>query len=198
VLSRKSCDKNTVRKAWIERLVVELTQKYVLKDDVIDKIAGRIIELHNSDNNRIPYLQRQLDDVQKRIDNLLNAIEEGLFNASAKERLDGLESAKADLEIAIVKEKIEKPPLTKEQVVFWIRTFKGGDIDDPVYCRSIVDIFVNSVFLYDDLLVITFNVKDGTQTVSLAELEATGNSVGGGKAFDSGDILGSHLVDNPP
>jgi len=198
VLSRKSCDKKTVRKAWIERKVVELTQKYILQDDMIDLIADRVIALHNTDSSRIPYLQKQFDDVQKRINNLLNAIEEGLFNASAKERLDGLETAKADLEIAIAKEKIEKPPLTKEQVVFWISKFKDGDIESPAYRKNLVDIFVNSVYLYEDVLIIDYNVKDGTQTVSLFELEAAIDNGNGEKAFNPGNNVGSYLDDNSP
>ena len=198
MLSRKLCDKKTVRKAWIERKVVELTQKYILQDDMIDLIADRVIALHNTDNSRIPYLQKQLDDVQKRINNLLNAIEEGLFNTSAKERLDGLETAKSDLEISIAKEKIEKPPLTKEQVVFWISKFKDGDIENPTYRKNLVDIFVNSVYLYEDILIIDYNVKDGTQTVSLAELEAAVESSNSEKAFNPGDNVGSYLVDNSP
>ena len=117
-------------------------------------------------------------DIEKRIDNLLNAIEEGLLNASAKERLDGLEAKKSDLEVAIAKENIEKTPLTKEQIVFWISRFKDGDIDDPAYRKSIVDIFVNSIFLYEDKLVIAFNWKDSSKTVTLAELDAAINGAG--------------------
>jgi hypothetical protein len=63
---------------------VELTRKYVLQDDVIDRVADSILILLSGDNTRIPYLQKQLAGVQKRIDNLLNAIEEGLFNASQR------------------------------------------------------------------------------------------------------------------
>jgi len=35
-----------------------------------------------------------------------------------------------------------------------------------------VDVFVNSIFLYDDKLVIAFKWKNGIKTVTLAELEA--------------------------
>jgi len=41
--------------------------------------------------------------------------------------------------------------------------FKDGDIDCQDYRQSIVNIFVSTIFLYVDLLVITFYVKDGTQ-----------------------------------
>jgi hypothetical protein len=134
------------------------------------------VELQKRENTTIPFLQKQLDDIDKRIGNIINSIEEGIANASVKQRLDELETKKADLEISLAREKIEKTPLTKEQIVFWISKFKGGDIENPDYRRSLVDIFVNSVFLYDDKLVITFNWKDGSKIVTLAELEAADNN----------------------
>lgn len=199
---RKSCDKKTVKKAWIERIIVALTREFVLRDETIDRLANAIVALQMQENSTIPFLQKQLNDIQKRIGNLLNAIEEGLMNASARGRLDDLEAKKADLEIAIAKEKIEKTPLTKEQIVFWISRFKDGDIDDPAYRKSIVDIFVNSIFLYDDKLVIAFNWKDGTKTVTLAEMESTMNSSGetdqAVKVPNIAEFWGSHLDGNRP
>jgi len=40
------------------------------------------------------------------------------------------------------------------------------------YRKEIIDIFVNSVYLYDDHLVFTYNFKDGTQTLTLQEIES--------------------------
>jgi len=198
VMYKKSCDKKTVRKEWIERKVVALTQEYVLLDEVIDRMADSILVIQKKENSNIPFLQKQLDDVQKRINNLLNAIEEGLLNASAKERLDGLEAKKTDLEIALAKEKIEKPLLTKEQIVFWISKFKDGNVDDPEYQQAIVDIFINSIFLFEDKLVITFNCKDGTETVTLTELEAAIESDTNENASGSNVNQCSHLEYNAP
>jgi DNA invertase Pin-like site-specific DNA recombinase/DNA-directed RNA polymerase subunit M/transcription elongation factor TFIIS len=194
VLYRKSCDKKTVKKDWIEREVVRLTREFVLRDEVIDRLADAVVELQKQENTTIPFLQKQINDVQKRIDNLLNGIEEGLMNASAKQRLDDLEMKKADFEISLAKEKIERTPLTKEQIVFWISKFKDGDIDDPKYRRDMVDIFVNSIFLYDDKIIIAFNYKDGTKTVSLAELEsAAENGEAAGETANIVAFSGSHL-----
>ena len=36
----------------------------------------------------------------------------------------------------------------------------------------LIDTFVNAIYLYDDKVVITFNYKDGTKTVSFSELNA--------------------------
>jgi hypothetical protein len=76
-------------------------------------------------------------------------------------------------------------PLTHDQIVFWISKFKNGDVNSPDYRRRLIDIFVNSVFLYDDKLTITFNWKDGTQTVTLSELEFA-ESNGGGEIIGNG------------
>jgi len=195
---RKTCDKKTVRKNKIERYIVYLTKEYVLKDKNINRIADSVVELQKRENTTIPFLQKQLVDIQKRIDNLLNAIEEGLFNTSAKGRLDGLETKKADLEIAIAKEKIAKTPLTKEQIVFWVSKFKDGDIDNLKYRQQMIDIFVNSVYLYEDRVVIAFNFKDGTKTVTLIELETAIESYIAGKADNTNTNWCSHLGDNPP
>ena len=130
---------------------------------------------------------------------MLNSIEEGISNASVKQRLDDLEDKKSDLEIAIAKEKIAKTPLTKEKIVFWISRFKNGDPKNPIYRRNLVDIFVNSVFLYEDRIAITFNWKDGTKTVTFAELEhAFKESDKAANVLNIADFKGSYLDDNRP
>ena len=41
----------------------------------------------------------------------------------------------------------------------------------PDYRREIIDTFVNSVYVYDDRLLLTYNYKDGSQTLPLKEIE---------------------------
>ena len=35
----------------------------------------------------------------------------------------------------------------------------------------LIDTFINAIFLYDDKMVITFNYKEGTKTITFAELQ---------------------------
>ena len=44
--------------------------------------------------------------------------------------------------------------------------FNGGTL--PI--GYVIDAFINAVFLYDDKLVLTFNYKGGTKTITFAEL----------------------------
>lgn len=68
---------------------------------------------------------------------------------------------------------MQRPVYTKDQIVRWMSRFKGGDISEPTYRKQIIDIFLNSIYVYDDKLVFTYNFKDGTETITLAEVEAT-------------------------
>ena len=54
----------------------------------------------------------------------------------------------------------------------WISRYKDGNINDPDYRREIIDTFVNSVYVYDDRLLLTYNYRDGTQALTLKEIEA--------------------------
>ena len=43
----------------------------------------------------------------------------------------------------------------------------------------LIDTFINAIFLYDDKMVITFNYKEGTKTITFTELqEAVSNKNG--------------------
>lgn len=44
------------------------------------------------------------------------------------------------------------------------------------YQKEIIDTFLNSIYVYDDRLVFTYNYKDGTETLTLQEVEAAFSS----------------------
>ena len=49
--------------------------------------------------------------------------------------------------------------------------YRKINVNDLESRKRLIDTFVNSIYLYDDKIVFAFNYKDGTKTVSLAELE---------------------------
>ena len=42
----------------------------------------------------------------------------------------------------------------------------------------LVDTFINAIFVYDDRLLLTFNFKDGTRTITLADTESIADESG--------------------
>jgi len=166
------CNKKSLKKHWIERIAVLLTVQRVLHDEEIDRIADALVALQSQENTILPALRSQLRECEIGINNMLNAIQMGIITASTKERLETLELQKKEISLRIAQEELERPIYTKESIVAWISQFKGGNIDDTEYQRQIIDIFLNSIYVYDDKLVFTYNFKGGTQTISLAEVEA--------------------------
>ena len=162
-----------IKKSWIERVAVLLTVKKVLQDDEINRIAESIVALQEKEDTTLPAMNRQLQECEKAINNMLNAIQQGVLTASTKERLEQLEAQREDLKLGILQSQMQRPRYTKEQIVSWIGRFKYGNADNPEYQKQIIDTFINSIYVFDDRLVFTFNFKDGAETITLKEIKDT-------------------------
>lgn len=177
---KKGCNKKTVQKEWLENLVVQETMKLIQDDAVIERIVQLVMDFQNQENTAIPLLEKQLREVDRKLDNLMKAIEEGLFTRTTKERLDALEAQKDELTAKIADEKLRKPSFNADFIRFWLMKFRKFDVSQQKQRKALIEIFVNAIFLYDDRMLITFNYKDGSQTVrfedTLAADELAGNS----------------------
>ena len=69
-----------------------------------------------------------------------------------------------------MQEQIEKPPITREQILFWFDQFRHGDPADIAFQEKVIDCFVNSIYLFDDRIVVNFNYQEGGRTVTLEEV----------------------------
>ena len=76
-----------------------------------------------------------------------------------------LEIQKDELTAKIADEKLKKPSFNENFIRFWLMKFRKFDISQKKQRKALIEIFVNAIFLYDDRMLITFNYKDGTQTV---------------------------------
>lgn len=174
VKNHKGCKKKSVKKDWLENLVINEIKKIYFDDELVDKIADKVMELQAKENTTLPILKRQYAQVEKSIGNMLSAIEQGIITESTKKRLEELENQKSELYVQIAKEEQAKPMLTKEQIVFWICKLRELNLNRLDHRRKLIDSFINAIFLYDDRMVITFNYKDGTKEVSFKDLEQSG------------------------
>ena len=59
--------------------------------------------------------------------------------------------------------------MKEEFVRFWLLRFRKLDMTQPEQRQALVDTFINAIYLYDDKVLITFNYKEGTQTVTFGE-----------------------------
>ena len=174
------CDLKAIRKEPLERFVVDTAIKVIFSDEIIEQLIDLVMEAQQKENTRLPVLKDQLRDTEKRLANLLEAIEQGILTPTTKQRLDELEARKEALNTSILEEELKKPVLTREWMRFWFEKFRKGDMRDMEHQRQIIDTFVNSVYVFDDRVVLNFNFTDDSKTISREE------------------VLGSSAVDNAP
>ena len=180
---RKGCKKKTVRKQWLEDLVVNQTMQLVRDDAAMESIIAKVMELQDRENTTLPLYEKQLRDAESGIQNMLNAIQAGILTSSTKERLEQLEETKRELEARIAEEKLAKPKVTEEFIRFWLLRFRKLDMSLKDQRQALVDTFINAIYLYDDKVLITFNYKEGTQTITFEEA-AQAASKGNGSDLD--------------
>ncbi len=73
------CDLKAIRKEPLERFVVETAIKVIFSDEIIERLIDLIMEAQQQENTRLPVLKDQLRDTEKRLANLLEAIEQGIL-----------------------------------------------------------------------------------------------------------------------
>ena len=98
-------------------------------------------------------------------------IQQGILTRSTKERLEELENRRDELENRLACEKLAKPKVSAEFMTFWLHRFRKLDVRQQSHRKMLIDTFINAIFLYDDKMVIAFNYKEGTKTITFAELQ---------------------------
>ena len=164
-------DKNPVRKEWLEDMVVNATMKMLMNNATIDTIVFTLMTLQDAENTVLPLYEKQLREVKSSIDNLLNAIQQGIFTRSIKERLDELKALRDELENKIAVEKLAKPRIAEKQLRFFLEKFRRMDVANQTQRKMLIDTFVNAIFLYDDKVILTYNFHEGAETISFEELQ---------------------------
>ena len=173
---KKTCDKKAVRKQWLEDLVINETMKLVEDDASMNAIIAKVMELQNQESTDLPIYEKQLKETEVGITNMLNAIQMGILTSSTKERLEALEDQRKELQARIAEERLAKPKMKEEFVRFWLLRFRKLDMTQPEQRQALVDTFINAIYLYDDKVLITFNYKEGTETVAFGEAVKAGKS----------------------
>lgn len=173
---KRQCDKKAVRQGWIEELVLRHAKRIVFDDDLLEFIAENTFNYYIAQNTDTAYtesLQAELKEVEKATENIMKAIEAGIFNDKTKGRMDELSEKGKMLEAALAATKLRTNlGLSKEKILYFLMQFRQLDYEDKEAQKRLIATFINSVFVYDDQVVITFNYSGDNRTITLNEVDA--------------------------
>ena len=120
-------------------------------------------------------MESTIVETQKKMDNIMKAIEAGLEPSELKKRYNKLKAYKNEIERNLEVEKIKNPSLSKEQIEYVINEYYQFDPDDIEERKVLINTFVNSVYLYDNqpYIDIFFNFKNGQRRIKLEDIGST-------------------------
>ena len=173
---KRRCNKKLVRKEWIEALVLKHAIALVKDEALLEFIAESTYRYYleqNTDTSYTESLKAALADVERSIANLVKALEAGIFNEATRLRMDELDEQKSELREALAAAKLrEDLGLKKEHILFFLHRFTNMDYTDPACRKQLIKTFINSVFVYDNKVVLTFNYSGDDRTITLHEIDA--------------------------
>ena len=170
---KHTCTLKYQRKELMEKIVL-----YTL-DDLINDPALRIIiaekcyayhQAQNNDNGAYEAsIRAQLKDVEGKLNNLVKAIEAGIFNSTTAERMNVLENQKSMLNDALLAEQNRKKcDLTLDSIVKFLSNLVG-DINNPDTRRRLLEFFIDKIYVYPDKMVLTFYYTDDRRELPFEE-----------------------------
>ena len=190
----KTCKKKHTPKDFIETAVVDIALRLLNDAPVLNYIVDGCFAVQLKENITLPALESQLKKTQTEIDNVMTAIKQGIITPTTKATFEELEKEKETLLLSIAKEKIERPTISKEEIKFRICQYADIDVDDIEQRQGLINFFVNSVYVYDDKLVVSFNYEDGDTCLTFDEVQTVLNNRA--NPDNRGDYRGSSLKVN--
>lgn len=151
-------------------------------------------------------LEKRLEDIDAELERLADA----LISAKSQALIDKvnarsliLEKEREEAEIDLAKERIMKKAVVKKaEVVAWLKSFCNGDPLDEEYQYKIISTFVDKVYLYDDKVIIFYNISGGKQISYVDaidpkdELDDMKSIVDGSESFNFGEPKNKNRLNN--
>lgn len=174
----RACNKKAVRQEWIEGVVLDAVLEILRNDEMLEYIADGVYAYYQEqkeDNDIAEALKAELADIEKATANIMKAIEAGIFNAATKKRMDELDAQRTAIEAELSHQELVRSwELTRDHILFFLCEMRDKNLEDPECQKQLVQTFINSVFVYDDKITITFNYSGDNRTITLAEVDSLG------------------------
>ena len=163
---KNGCKKKRVPKQEIEDAVIDLINNEILTDEFIDDVVPRVIRFQESDASSatIRNLEEQKKQIQKKLNNILRAMEDGVWSDTVNDRLHELEAQHKALEQRIHAEELSQVRFTADDIKAFLYALKRAEKTDSESQQYLINACINRIYLFDDddgqRLVIHVNMSD--------------------------------------
>lgn len=171
----KRCSKRPVRKEWVEGVVTDILKGFLDDSENLASIAvdaAKYYEGHYKGTDYLAGLEQQRRDVEKGLANFVRAIEVGIFNEATQRRMAELQAHKEALDDAIAAEMVRQSLFEDEHSIrAYYDRFLHADFDNAEVRDSVMEYFVDKIYLHEDRLVVTSWYSEDNREVPMEVLD---------------------------
>ena len=163
-----ACTKKNERREELETFILQQTLDFVLTPSRMAGIAAAVVKEYNKEFSlsRVEEIENAISRINMDIERLVDALIDAPKVAHQKiyARMEQLEVQKSEFETDAAKLRVAMNlRLTEREVIAWLQTFRDGNIEDPDFARRLIDTFINSVYAYDNRIIVFYNIRGGKQ-----------------------------------
>ncbi len=156
------CSEN-IPKDIIENKIIDLTINHILSEKMKKQITEKVFEFYDKAKKEddTKHLKDKIKENEKKINNLLTSLENGIYSESIKERLNGLEDENNNLYENLKKiEHSKSRRVSKEDIKRTLDSFSSFDLKDENERKNLIDIFIKKIELSENKIKIQYKLGD--------------------------------------
>lgn len=199
------CKKKSERQDFLEWYIVRQTMSHVLTDTRIAEISERLEKLSHEDqaSTSIREIEARQKEINKELDDLTDKLiatnNQSIINR-INTRADELtaELSALDADLSHFRLQVDHT-LTAQQIAAYLRSLRTGDPLDQDFRRRIIDTFIQRVYLFDDKILVYYNIKETapiTYDQALDDLDGLSAQLSSGSAASGSpnESLPEHIL----
>ena len=111
--------------------------------------AAAIFAAEADNTQAVKLATTRLNVVNKKIENIMAAIENGIYSESLKDRLSALEEERLSAQAELACASAPRDVPSSAEIAYYVRSMRDGDLHDNNFRKSVVSNLINSVVIYD-------------------------------------------------
>lgn len=162
---KHSCSKRNEKKHMVESYVMDQTVSFLLSADNITRIANAVAKQYNTEfsDDKLSEIQASISRIEGDINTLVDTLLDVPKSARQRiyDKMDSLEAQRSELETELTKMRIAASvTISPSEIESFIRQFVTDDILSDEHKQSIIETFINRVYIYDDRIIIYYNTTN--------------------------------------
>lgn len=170
---KHKCEMKNINKTKLENVVLYLLSELIRDSALRILIAERCyiyyLEQNSDGGAYLESIKVRIADVDKKLNNIMKAIEAGIFNDTTAQRMKELELEKQLLvDEKNVEECRQKYEIKLEDIVKYLDALIDN-IDETITKHKLLEILVKKIYLYKDKVIVSFNYTEDSREISFEE-----------------------------